>query len=53
MNWTQFIYTSGANPYIAKTDKEKNRMLKKYKNKVIQVGESTYVVDDKTRTTEW
>ena len=30
-----FNYKSGANPYIAKTEKEAKRILKKYKNKII------------------
>jgi hypothetical protein len=29
---TIFNFKSGANPYITKTEKEKNRILTKYKN---------------------
>lgn len=29
---TIFNFKSGSNPYIAKTEKEKERILKKYKN---------------------
>lgn len=46
-DWTHFEFTSGSNPYIATTEKEKNRMLKKYKGKVQEVKPGFYKVDDK------
>lgn len=45
-----FNYKSGANPYIAKTEKETERMLKKYKNKIISQQQGLfykyYTIDD-------
>lgn len=44
--WYHFQYKSGANPYIAKTEKERDRLLRKYKDKVEKVDETSFVVDD-------
>lgn len=35
MEWIICMYKDGSNPYIIKTEKEKNKILKKYKNKII------------------
>ena len=43
--WTVFNYKSGANPYIAKTDAEVDRLVKKYGDKARKVGDH-YEVDD-------
>lgn len=45
-DWAHFEYKSGANPYIAKTEKEKQRILKKYKDKVKEVKPNFYKIDD-------
>lgn len=45
-DYTHFKFTSGANPYIAKDEKEKNRMLKKYGNKAKEIKPGFYKVDD-------
>lgn len=48
--WTVFEFTSGSNPYIAKTDKEVKRLLKKYKGRVDwDEYNGKYIVDDKER----
>ena len=44
--WTHFTYKSGANPYVAKTSLEKNRILKKYRNSTRKTGDSSYEIDD-------
>lgn len=44
--WVIFKYKSGGNPYIAKTEKEKQRILKKYKNNVEQVNNRTFLIND-------
>lgn len=46
-DWTVFEFTSGSNPYIAKTDKEVKRLLRKYKGKVRKINDTHYEVDDK------
>jgi hypothetical protein len=45
-DWYHFEYKSGANPYIAKTEKERDRILRKYKNRVTKKDENTFVIDD-------
>lgn len=45
-DYTHFQYKSGANPYIAKTDREKNRIIKKYKDKVKELKKGFYEIDD-------
>ena len=44
--WYHFEYKSGANPYIAKTEKERDRLLRKYKDKVKKVDDTSFVIDD-------
>lgn len=44
--WTHFSYKSGANPYIAKNDVEKRRILNKYKGKTKQIGDDMYEIND-------
>ena len=46
-SWTHFSFESGANPYIAKTDKEAKRIIKKYGDKVKKINDNEYVIDDK------
>ena len=45
--WYQFEYKSGANPYIAKTEKERDKILKKYGKKVTKIKDGFYEIDDK------
>lgn len=45
-NWSHFSYKSGANPYIAFNNKERDRLLKKYKGKVEVIREDFYMVND-------
>ena len=45
-DYTHFTYKSGANPYIAKTDKETQRILNKYKGKVKETKKGFYEIDD-------
>jgi hypothetical protein len=45
-DYTHFTYKSGANPYIAKTDKEAQRILNKYKGKVKETKKGFYEIDD-------
>ena len=35
--WYHFEYTTGANPYIAKTEAERDRIIRKYKRKKVAV----------------
>ena len=37
--WTLFDYTSGSNPYIAKTEAERVRVIAKYEMKGVKVEE--------------
>ena len=45
--WTTFEFEEG-NPYIAKTEEEKQRLLKKYGDKAIEIKPGFYKVDNKT-----
>lgn len=48
--WAHFNYKSGANPYIAITTKTKNKILKKYKNKIEKIKNNLnidfYIIND-------
>lgn len=44
--WVLFEYENGGNPYIAKTEEEKDRILKKYKGKVVQVSDIRYFITE-------
>jgi hypothetical protein len=44
--YTHFEYKSGANPYIAMTDKETKRILKKYEGKITEIKPGFYLIDD-------
>ena len=35
--WYWFEYESGSNPYIAKTEAERDRIIRKYKRKKVEV----------------
>ena len=50
--WTLFRYEDGGNPYIAKTEKEKNRILKKYGNRAIKQEDDLYFIkrEEKEKT---
>ena len=50
--WTHFEFKSGSNPYIAKDEKEKNRILKKYGDKAREVKPGFYEVDDASDSDE-
>lgn len=64
-SWIQFTFEDGSNPYVAKTKEEQDRMFKKYKGRVEQVSDITYLVksekkktneslkESKTNTFEW
>ena len=48
--WVLFHYTSGANPYIAFSEKEAERVIKRWERngaKVEKVKDDFYVIDDK------
>lgn len=45
--WIQFKFEDGSNPYVAKTKEEQDRMFKKYKDRVEQVSDITYLVKNK------
>jgi len=40
--WSHFDYTSGSNPYIAKTEAERERVMRKYERLGIEVEEVPY-----------
>lgn len=46
--WYHFSFKSGSNPYIATSDAEKVRMLKKYNGKIIDIDTThmMFVIDD-------
>lgn len=48
-----FEYTSGGNPYIAKTENERDRIIKKHEtagDKVTEIRTGFYIIDDKHDT---
>ena len=45
-DWTHFEFKSGSNPYIAKDEREKSIMLKKYGDKAKEIKPNYYMVDD-------
>ena len=45
--WFTFKFKSGSNPYIAKTEEERDRIVKKYKGKVKEIKDGFYEVEDK------
>ena len=49
MAWTLFKYENGGNPYIAKTEKEKNRILKKYGNRAIKENDDLFIIKEEKR----
>ena len=50
-DWTHFEFTSGSNPYVAKTEKEKNRILKKYARfNPYEESPGFWVIDDKSNS---
>lgn len=46
MEWCLFKYENGGNPYIAKTEKEKNRILRKYKGNIEKIDENNYFIKE-------
>lgn len=44
--WYVFEFEHGGNPYIAKTNEEKDRILKRYKGKVVQLSDKKYFVKE-------
>ena len=48
-----FEYISGGNPYIAKTEKERDRIIRKHEtagDKVKEIRTGFYIIDDKHNT---
>lgn len=49
MAWTLFRYENGGNPYIAKTEKEKNRILRKYGKRAIKEDDDLYFIKNEEK----
>ena len=47
--WVQFTYEDGGNPYVAKTEREKNRLLRKYKGRIEKLSDMTYLVKSEVK----
>ncbi len=45
-NWVLFHFSSGGNPYIAKNEKEKNKILEKYNCLFIEEKSNNYFILD-------
>lgn len=45
-DWYHVEYTSGANPYIAKSERDINRLKRKYGDKIKEVSDKHFLVDD-------
>ena len=41
-HWSHFEYTSGANPYIAKTNAERDRVMRRWEKRGVLVEEIPY-----------
>lgn len=50
--WILFQFEDGSNPYIAKTKKEQDRMLKKYDDRLKQLSDTTYLVKSEKKLKE-
>ena len=50
--YTHFTFKSGANPYIAKTEDEAGKMLRKYKNKAKKIKDGQYEIDDSEESSD-
>ena len=49
--WTLFKYENGSNPYIAMSEKETKRILKKYGKKAIKKADDFYyILEEKQET---
>lgn len=48
MRWQHIQYEDGSNPYICKTEKEFNRIKRKYGKRMYHLKENFYVVRDDT-----
>lgn len=48
MEWVLFKYENGGNPYIAKTEKEMKRILKKYQGR-IEKKEGYYFIKEEQK----
>lgn len=46
-DWYAFEYESGANPYIAKSEKERDRIIRKYQDRVEDLGSGNYLIHDR------
>lgn len=44
--WTLFKYENGSNPYIAKTEEEKKKILIKYKNKIVKIDSDYFLIKE-------
>ena len=44
--WVLFEYENGGNPYIAKTEEEKQKMLDKYKEKALRISGARYFITE-------
>ena len=51
--WSHFEYTSGANPYIAKTSAERDRVIGKYKRLGIAVDNVGLIYSGRDLDTEF
>ena len=46
--WILFKYEDGSNPYIAKTEKEKDRIINKYKDRIQAIKDDAYYIKNRT-----
>lgn len=46
-DWYVFEYESGANPYIAKSERERDRIIRKYQDRVEDLGNGNYIIHDR------
>ena len=50
--WTIFKYEDGSNPYTATTEKEKKRIMNKYKDRIEPLGKDFYYIKDSKKGKE-
>lgn len=49
MNWILFKFADGSNPYVAKTEKEAKKIIKKYKNRIKKLDDNFYWIKEERK----
>ena len=53
MNWKIILYSDGGNPYICKTERELDRLKRKYGKSMARIGGNKWLVYVPEQTFTW